>query len=203
MQRIVLFLMALTLALAVSCSQNNAGTRSTDNNSKGNSPDTAANSKDNTTPGAGSAAKLSDSEKQLLQKIADANKAEVETGQLAQSNAASPKVKDMGQKLADEHTQNQQQLQQLASQKGVQLSDQPTEESQKNKLESTKGAQFDKAFLQHEKDDHAKLLQDLKSQQDQIQDPDVKSFVQQTISAVQQHLDMLQGKGAASQPSGQ
>ena len=203
MQRILLFLMALTLALAVGCSQNNAGTRSTDNNSKGNSPDTAANSNDNTTPGAGSAAKLSDSEKQLLQKIADVNKAEVETGQLAQSNAASPKVKDMGQKLADEHTQNQQQLQQLASQKGVQLSDQPTEESQKNKLESTKGAQFDKAFLQHEKDDHAKLLQDLKSQQDQIQDPDVKNFVQQTISAVQQHLDMLQGKGAASQPSGQ
>jgi len=60
---------------------------------------------------------LSDSEKQLLQKIADANKAEIEMGQLAQSNASSPKVKDFGQKLVDDHTQNNQQLQQIAHRK--------------------------------------------------------------------------------------
>ena len=67
-----------------------------------------------------------------------------------------------------------------------------------------KGAQFDKAFLQHERDDHAKLLKELQQQQDKIQDPDVKNFVSQTITAVQQHLDAAQGsKASSTPPSGQ
>jgi putative membrane protein len=56
---------------------------------------------------------LSDDEKQLLQKVADADKAEIEMGQLAQSNASSTKVKDLGQKLVDDHTQNNQQCSRL------------------------------------------------------------------------------------------
>ena len=127
-------------------------------------------------------------------------------GQLAQTNASSDKVKQFGQKLVDDHTQNSQQLQQIAQQKGVQLQDQqnPDEQSSKARFEKMKGAQFDKAFLQHERDDHAKLLKDLQQQQDKIQDPDVKNFVSQTITAVQQHLDAAQGsKASSTPPSGQ
>jgi putative membrane protein len=114
-------------------------------------------------------------------------------------------VKDFGQKLVDDHTQNNQQLQQIAQQKGVELQDQekPDEQSMKTKMEKMKGPQFDKAFLQHEREDHAKLLKELQQQQDQVQDPDVKSFISQTITAVQQHLQEAQGSKATSTPAGQ
>ncbi len=195
-------LLTLALALVVGCSKNQAGNT---NSSSGSNPsaDNNAATPDNSAAGQNStSAKLSDSEKQLLQKVADADKAEIEMGQLAQSNAASPKVKDFGQKLVDDHTQNSQQVQQLAQQKGVQLQDQekPDEQSMKTKMENMKGAQFDKAFMQHEKDGHAKLLKELQSQQDQVQDPDLKSLISQTITSVQQHLDAAQGSKASSTP---
>lgn len=201
MQKTLLVLMALALAAAIGCNQNRASNKG----AAGTDTTAASNDNANGTSGANAgatSAKLSDSEKQLLQNIADADKAEIEMGQLAQSNGSSQKVKDFGQKLVDDHTQNNQQLQQLAQQKGVQLSDEekPAEQSTKSKLENVKGAQFDKAFMQHEKDDHAKLLSQLKQQQDQIQDPDMKSFVGQTISAVQQHLDAAEGSKASSTP---
>jgi putative membrane protein len=209
MQKVLLFVMTLALALAVGCSQNRASNK----NAAGGS-DTTGTAADNNTATAdntnaatgGTSAKLSDSEKQLLQQVSDANKAEIEMGQLAQNNASSAKVKDFGQKLVDDHTQNQQQLQQIAQQKGVDLKseEKPDEQASKNKFQGMKGAQFDKAFLQHERDDHAKLLQQLKQQQDQIQDPEVKSFISQTITAVQQHLDAAQGsKATSSSPSGE
>jgi putative membrane protein len=201
MQKTLLVLMALALAAAIGCNQNRASNKG----AAGTDTTAASNDNANGTSGANAgatSAKLSDSEKQLLQNIADADKAEIEMGQLAQSNGSSQKVKDFGQKLVDDHTQNNQQLQQLAQQKGVQLSvqEKPAEQSTKSKLENVKGAQFDKAFMQHEKDDHAKLLSQLKQQQDQIQDPDLKSFVGQTISAVQQHLDAAEGSKASSTP---
>jgi putative membrane protein len=205
MQKIFLAFMTLALALAIGCSQNRAS-----NKNAAGTGDTTGTAADNNTAGTtganGASAKLSDSEKQLLQKVNDADKAEIEMGQLAQNNASSAKVKDLGQKLVDDHTQNKQQLEQIAQQKGVQLQDEakPDEQSSKSKFENMKGAQFDKAFLQHERDDHAKLLQELKQQQDQIQDPDVKSFISQTIAAVQQHLDAAQGsKATSSSPSGE
>src|SRR5437660_6506101 len=186
MRTYLALLLTLALALAMGCSKNRAGNA---NGSPASTDNTAAT--DNTANGpSGTSAKLSDSDKQLLQKVADADKEEIEMGQLAQSNGMSPKVKDLGQKMVDDHTQNNQQLQQIAQQKGVQLQDQekPDGQSMKSKMEKMKGAQFDKAFMQREKDDHAKLLSELKQQQDQIQDPDVKSFISQTITAVQQHL---------------
>src|SRR3954471_20704547 len=133
-------LLTLAVALAVGCSKNQAGNS---NSSGGSNPSAdngaagATGSADNSSASqSGTSAKLSDTEKQLLQKVADADKAEIEMGQLAQSNAASPKVKDLGQKLVDDHTQNQQQLEQIAQQKGVQLQDQekPDEQSMKTKM---------------------------------------------------------------------
>ena len=136
MQRILFVLMTLALAVGIGCNQNRAGNKDT------TGADTTAASNDNAngTSGANAgatSAKLSDSEKQLLQKIADADKAEIEMGQLAQSNASSPKVKDFGQKLVDDHTQNNQQLEQLAEQKGVELKseEKPDEQSSKSKFE--------------------------------------------------------------------
>src|SRR4051812_15019340 len=206
----LVLLLTLALALAIGCSKNQAGNSGSSGGSTPSADNTASSDNSAASQGGTSqsstSAKLSDSEKQLLQKVAAADKAEIEMGQLAQSNGSSDNVKQLGQKMVDDHTQNSQQLQQIAQQKGVQLQDQekPDEQSMKTKMEKMKGAQFDKAFMQHEKDDHAKLLKELKSQQDQVQDPDLKSFISQTITAVQQHLDAVQGgKPSSTSPSGE
>jgi len=203
----LVMLLTLVLALMVGCSKNQAGNSNSPSGTNPSTDNTAAtdNSAGQNSQNS-SSAKLSDSEKQLLQKVAAADKAEIEMGQLAQSNGSSDNVKQLGQKLVDDHTQNNQQLQQIAQQKGVQLEDQekPDEQAAKAKFEKMKGAQFDKVFLQHERDDHAKLLKELQQQQDQVQDPDVKSFLSQTITAVQQHLQATQGsKASSTSPSGE
>jgi putative membrane protein len=132
--RTLALLFTLALALAIGCSKNQAGNANSSSGSNPSADNTTATPDNSAASPSSSSAKLSDSEKQLLQKVAEADKAEIEMGQLAQSNAASPKVKDFGQKLVDDHTQNSQQLQQIAQQKGVQLEDQekPDEQSAKS-----------------------------------------------------------------------
>ena len=48
----------------------------------------------------------------------------------------------------------------------------PEDKAAADKLQSMKGAQFDKAFLQHEKQDHAKMIQALKQQQESLEETD-------------------------------
>jgi len=194
----ILALAILALAFAVGCNQNRAGNASPSSGSNRSADNTATSNNSGASQGSTSA-KLNDTEKQLLQKVAEADKAEIEMGQLAQSNASSPKVKELGQKLADDHTQNMQQVEQIAQQKGVQIQDQekPDEHAMKDKMEKTNGPQFDKTFLQHEREDHAKLLNELQQEKAQVQDPIVKSFLDQTITTVQQHVEALKGTKAA------
>ena len=61
------------------------------------------------------------SDRQFMDKAAQGGMAEVELGQLAQQNAQSPDVKAFGKRMVDDHSKANDQLKQLASQKGVSL----------------------------------------------------------------------------------
>ena len=67
----------------------------------------------------GGAQTVSRSDTKFIQHVAQANAAEVELGKLAQEKAGDQRIRQFGERMANEHSQAGNELQQLASEKGV------------------------------------------------------------------------------------
>lgn len=136
---------------------------------------------------------LSKADTQFMTKAAEGGLAEVQMAQLATQNGSSDAVKDYAQRMIQDHTQANNQLAALASQKGVTL---PTSLNSKDqatydKLSKLTGANFDKAYMKaagvNAHSQQAKLYQ---REAQKGQDPDVKAFAAQVLPTVQDHLQM-------------
>lgn len=133
---------------------------------------------------------LSSSDRQFINEAAQDGLAEVQLGQLASERAASDAVKQFGQRMVQDHTQVNNQLQQLATQKGVTLPKTLNNENQqvKQRLSKLSGAQFDREYMNHMVQAHEKDVAAFESQAQQGQDADVKAFAAQRLPALQEHL---------------
>lgn len=137
-------------------------------------------------------------------------KAEVDLAKLAQQKAASPEVKSVAQRLAEDHTKANQQLMQIAEQKGVQP---PKGIGKKNnklraRLEKLDGAAFDRAYLQEQVKDHQQDIQYFQREAGTLRDPQLQAFAQQNLPVLQAHLQLLQqaesqaaGSGSSESPA--
>ncbi|OYD93084.1 hypothetical protein CDG76_20515 [Nostoc sp. 'Peltigera membranacea cyanobiont' 210A] len=132
---------------------------------------------------------LSSLDRQFMTEAAQGGLAEVELGKLASQRGASDAVKQYGQRMVQDHTLVNDQLKQLATQKGVTL---PTSLNSKNKqvqqsLSKLSGAKFDRQYLNHMLQDHEKDVSLFQTEAEQGQDPDVKAFAAQTLPILQEH----------------
>lgn len=144
-------------------------------------------------------AKPSKSDDNFMKKVAEDGLAEVELGNLAVQKASNPEVKQFAQMVVDDHTKADQQLQGLASSKSVTLPDKPgmKERTEKDRLERTSGAKFDKAYMDHVVKDHQN---DVNAFRDEIQsghDSAVKDFAQKTLPKLEEHLQKAESVDAA------
>ena len=126
--------------------------------------------------------------------------AEVEMGKLAQDKAASNQVKAFARKMAEDHSQANDELKQLAAGKGVIL---PTDIAAKdrreiNKLSKLSGAEFDREYMTSMVSDHQKDVSEFKSESKSALDNDVKSFAAKMLPTLQQHLDLAQSTKASA-----
>jgi putative membrane protein len=142
----------------------------------------------------GGTGNLSAADKTFVMKAAQGGMAEVELGQLATQNAQSDEVKQFGQRMVDDHTKANDQLKQVAQQKGVAL---PTDlsakdKAEKNHLSKLNGEQFDRAYMQHMVMDHKKDVAEFQKESTSGKDPDVKNFASQTLPTLQDHLKQAQ-----------
>ena len=55
-----------------------------------------------------------------------------------------------------------------------------------------KGIDFDTAFVNHEVDDHQKVISEVQALESQAQNADVKALLTKTIPTLQKHLDKAQ-----------
>jgi len=127
---------------------------------------------------------------------------EVELGKLAAQKATDADVKSFGQKMVDDHSKANDQLQQLATQKGVTL---PTGGStqQKNdmaRLGKLSGAAFDKAYVSLMVKDHKKDVAEFKKESKSAKDADLKSWAGTTLPTLQDHLKMIEDISAKMHP---
>jgi putative membrane protein len=120
---------------------------------------------------------------------------EVGLGRLGVQRGASDAVKKHGQQMVEEHTQANQELMQLAMQKGMELP--PTEMSSQNqalmqRLSGLSGASFDTAYRQAMIDSHNQAIALFQAQSQQGQDPELKAWATQKLPDLRAHLQMVQ-----------
>ena len=151
----------------------------------------------------GGANPQSSSDNEFVTKAAGGGLAEVQLGQLAAQKASNPDVKQFAQKMVDDHSRANDELKNVASQKNVTLpTDLPPEEQQlRDRLQNMSGQEFDRTYMRHMVQDHAKDVAEFQREATRGQDNDVKQFASKTLPVLQQHLKMARqvaGKVGAS-----
>lgn len=128
----------------------------------------------------------------FMKKAAEGGMAEVELGKLAQQNAQDAQVKQFGERMEQDHSNANQQLEAIAGQKGVQLPKQldPKDQKELDRMSGLKGPAFDRAYIRMMVQDHDKDVKEFQREAQAARDPDVKNFAQQTLSVIQQHDQM-------------
>lgn len=139
--------------------------------------------------------KLSSKDQKFIENAAAGGQMEVDLGKLAADKASSDDVKKFGQQMADDHSKANDELKQLASQKGVDLTkamDGATKKSQKasDKLSKSSGDAFDKAYMSMMVKDHEKDVKEFEEASKDADDADLKAWAGKTLPTLQHHLEM-------------
>ncbi|WGV24342.1 DUF4142 domain-containing protein [Halotia branconii] len=133
---------------------------------------------------------LSASDKQFMNEAAQDGLAEVQLGQLASERGTSDTVKQFGQRMVQDHTQVNNQLKQLATQKGVTLPTTigTTNQQVEQRLSKLSGANFDREYMNEMVQAHQKDVSAFQNEAQQGQDADLKALVTQALPTLQEHL---------------
>jgi putative membrane protein len=114
-------------------------------------------------PAAASAQGINDA--QIASIVVTANQVDIDAGNFAKTRAKNPQVKQFAQQMVTDHTGVNKQATELAAKLKVTPEDNATSQSLKsggeanvNKLKLLKGADFDKAYIDHEVDYHQAVL---------------------------------------------
>jgi putative membrane protein len=153
--------------------------------------------------GAAPAAGPTDS--QIAHIVVTANQVDIDAGKLAQSKARSKDVKAFGKQMVTDHTGVNKQAVALAKKLKVTPEDNPTSQSLKKggednvkNLKGLKGAEFDKAYVDHEVAYHQQVLDAVdKVLIPSAKNEELKGLITKVRPAFVAHLDhakMLQSK---------
>jgi len=191
---------ALGLLLACSSGENRRGgdTGMADSAPGGmSSHDTMSMSGDSSTAVSGNTAVTPEG---VLSQMNVANTTEIQVSTLASKKASSAAVKQIARKLQADHTKNRQEVKALAQKLNVNLT--PAQGGSVSaadsaampaELQGKSGSDFDKAFVQHEIDDHKANIEKIETQiMPSLQNEQVKAYMQKTLTAMQGHLSSLQ-----------
>ena len=129
-----------------------------------------------------------------IAKAAEGGMMEVEFGKLAQTNAANPKVRELGKMMEQDHSKANEELKAIAMQKNVTLPTAMSDEHQ-NKykdLSVKKGADFDKAYTEMMVDDHKDDIDRYQEQAKDGKDMELKTFAAGKVPILQGHLQMAE-----------
>jgi putative membrane protein len=124
-----------------------------------------------------------------------ANESDSAFGALAVRKGRSADVKQFGRLMMGEHHALRQQGQQLVKKLNVTPQppanfDLPDQQQEAMKdLESKSGADFDRAYIDHEVEYHQQVLETAQNALGQAQNPELKALIQKAAPVIQKHLD--------------
>ena len=139
-------------------------------------------------------AEMSSTDRTFATKAAEGGQAEVVLGQLATQKAASPQVRQFGQRMVTDHSKANQDLMAIAKQQNLTLPTKLNSEAMatEKRLQNESGKSFDKAYSQDMVQDHKQDIADFQKEANSGQDPALKGFAQKYLPVLQQHLQMAQ-----------
>jgi putative membrane protein len=153
----------------------------------------------------GQAVKAGDKDQQFLRHAASDGLAEVKLGQMAAERASNPEVQRFGQRMVTDHTKANQELMALAQSKNISIPKETDKKHQKTAeaLAKKRGASFDRDYMRDMVTDHEKAVQLFTTEANEGKDADIKAFASNTLSTLQEHLQMarqlIQQHGSMSQ----
>lgn len=124
-------------------------------------------------------------------KAASGGMMEVQLGGTAQTNAASPRVKEFGNMMVRDHSKANDELKSLAVTKNIALPDSVGEDHKKHidDLTKLKGAKFDREYIDMMVNDHEDDVDMFDKAANNLKDPDLKAFAARTLPTLRAHLD--------------
>jgi putative membrane protein len=138
--------------------------------------------------------KLQRTDRNFITKAAAGGRAEVELGQLAQGKASSDAVKQFGQRMVEDHGAANQELMQLAENKGMQLDDKtPKPDRLLTRLSKLQGAEFDREYVNAMVKDHKQDVAEFRRMHSGAVDPNLKAWVNKTLPTLEDHLKTIEG----------
>jgi putative membrane protein len=133
--------------------------------------------------------KMNDSD--FAKAAAEGGLAEVKLGQLAEDKASEKSVKDLGQRMVDDHTKANDDLKTAAAKDNV--SSLPSQMDKKDqteydRLSKLSGTQFDRAYTEELVKDHKSDIAMFRHEAQDGKDPAIKSFAAKTLPTLESHL---------------
>lgn len=135
-------------------------------------------------------------ERLFLLTVAQSQQGEMALAKMATQQAGSDRVKEFGHRIIDDFSKANQQVTELAQAEGVEVFKRMrlTAEHQEKAehLSHLSGREFDKAYLNYIIKDHGEDLREFERNVKQIKDPTLKQWAEETMSVLQDHLEMAQ-----------
>jgi putative membrane protein len=145
-------------------------------------------------PAAPATQQLAQDDMEFATKAAEGGLKEVKFGELAKQQGVRDEVKQLGQRMVDDHGKSNIKLKQIAEDKSIELPQQLSDEDQQkyDELQQKSGAEFDQAYTDEMVSDHEKDIDEFQEYADQGTDPDLTSFAGQSLPMLKEHLQLAQ-----------
>ena len=135
--------------------------------------------------------KLSEKDKNFSKDAAMGGMAEVELGKLAQQNAQNDEVKQFGTRMVQDHTNANQQLMAILANTDVSVRSSLMRRIARRSTGCQRcGVQIDRAYMHDMVQDHEKDVKKFRAGGRTRQRSEIKSFAQNTLPVLEQHLEM-------------
>ena len=147
------------------------------------------------TAGATPGKSLSTTDRNMMRQLASVNISEVALAKLAQSKTSDENVRNFAQRMIDDHSKAQEQLQALAQTKGVQLPTAPDAKHQalEKKFNALSGQEFDRQYMQQAgMRAHRQAHNLLERISTRAQSPELKTLAADMLPTIDQHTQMAQ-----------
>jgi putative membrane protein len=94
--------------------------------------------------------------------------------------------------MVEDHGQANEQLKQIAEQKGIELPQELPDDAQQlhDELQQKSGAEFDQAYMDEMVSDHEEDVEAFEDYVESAQDPDLRNFAEQTLPTLREHLEL-------------
>ncbi len=132
-------------------------------------------------------------ETNFINKTVEANYAELGMAKLASEKATGTEVKQIAKMLEDDHTVALNGLQQIAIARSITVPAGETEEAKQDiaSLSEKKGKDFDKTWCKEMIGKHEKSIKNLEEMEGQATDPQLKTWIAETLPKIRIHRDKL------------